>query len=192
MSKDKLPPEMKIKLLIEHRPWETESDEVKWVHERSGYKCMVRRHPEFLHLCGYVGVPYGHIWYAETYSDDRNGPPQPQVHGGLTFTGRMAETKGRAVWWLGFDCAHAGDLSPGVVMQLLKHGDNPHTPRLFEEYRTIEFATAECNKLADQLRTMHEDWTCLNVLQTAKDAMRMGVPMSTMFKRKANNVRRKR
>lgn len=53
--------------------------------------------------CGYVGIPYTHPWFGRDY-DDIN--PRPRVHGGLTHA-----QPGTALgeWWIGFDCAHAGD-----------------------------------------------------------------------------------
>lgn len=74
------------------------------------------------HWCGYVGVPEGHPLFGQGDSDGLFA-----VHGGITFAGACQEDKehgvchaplpGRPekVWWLGFDCAHAGDLMPGHV-----------------------------------------------------------------------------
>lgn len=65
------------------------------------------------------------------------------VHGGLTYSGERApssEIKG--LWWLGFDCAHAGDLSP------------EYGTRGFARdgvYRNIAYVEAECASLAKQL-----------------------------------------
>lgn len=175
-------PELKIKLLIEHRPWETEPDRLDWVHEPTRYKCKIRRHAYSLHLNGYVGIPYGHVWYRQDYND--TNVPQPGVHGGVTFTGRMPETKGRAVWWVGFDCGHASDLSPGVVMQLLntKYEGTAHL-HLFDlfdeytEYRDMDYVRNQCNALADGLYRLNEDYTLARVMLAAQ---------------KANNVRGKK
>lgn len=49
------------------------------------------------------------------------------------------------VWWLGFDCAHAGDLVPGMrrlLRGLIHDGD---------VYRTLDYVKNECRHLAQQL-----------------------------------------
>lgn len=53
--------------------------------------------------CGYVRVPAGHPWHGKDYDAVE---PYPDVHGGLTFA--RPDTSDLS-WWLGFDCAHAGD-----------------------------------------------------------------------------------
>jgi hypothetical protein len=186
-------PELKIKLLIEHRPWETEPDKLDWVHEPTRYKCKIRRHHYSLHLNGYVGIPYGHVWYGQNYNDTTL--PEPGVHGGVTFTGRMLETKGRAVWWVGFDCGHASDMSPGVVMQLLntKYEDTA-TLHLFDkytEYRDIDYVRNQCNTLAENLYRLNEEDTVARVMLAAQIAARTGESVSSVLKQ-ANNVRRKK
>jgi len=52
------------------------------------------------------------------------------------------------VWWLGFDCAHAGDLSPQMVAYL-----SPRMPSLHREevYRNVAYVTEQCAELAAQL-----------------------------------------
>lgn len=182
-------PELKIKLLIEHRPWETEPDRLDWVHEPTRYKCKIKRHPDFFHLNGYVGVPYGHVWYGQSYND--TNVPQPGVHGGVTFTGRMPETKGRAVWWVGFDCGHAGDMSPGILMKLMDI-DFDTTGRLYlEEYRDIDYVRNQCNALAYGLYQLNEDNTLARVMLAAQKAARTGESVSSVLKQ-TNNVRRKK
>lgn len=183
-------PEHKLKLLVAHRPWETEPDHEEWVHTPTRYKCKIRRHPSFLHWCGYVGIPYGHAWYGNSY-DDETKLPQPQVHGGVTFSGRMLDTKGRAVWWLGFDCGHSGDMSPGILMKLMDVEYDP-TSRLYgEEYRDIAYVRNECNLLATSLYRIDEEHTTVRVMMAAQKAAREGVPLSAVLKR-SNNVRRKK
>lgn len=54
-------------------------------------------------------------WWAsierpEDYSDHLNA--QIEVHGGVTFTDRLAGL-GLEGWWIGFDCAHLGDEERG-------------------------------------------------------------------------------
>ena len=42
-DQDLVPAEEKLKLLFEHRPWETEPDEAEWVDGPTKYKCRILR-----------------------------------------------------------------------------------------------------------------------------------------------------
>lgn len=72
-----------------------------------GYEYVVA-HNGLGYRVGYVKIPEGHPWFAVHYDDI-----DAQVHGGLTYSayGYCEETGGakRDEWWIGFDCAHAGD-----------------------------------------------------------------------------------
>ncbi len=37
-------------------PWQKEVDELRWIDKSTGYVCLILRHQECGHLCGYVGV----------------------------------------------------------------------------------------------------------------------------------------
>lgn len=65
------------------------------------------------------------------------------VHGGITWADNRLpwEDKTPTGWWLGFDCAHDGDLSPGYENRFSSDG----------EYRDIEYVKAECESLASQI-----------------------------------------
>lgn len=55
------------------------------------------------------------------------------------------------VWWFGFDCAHAGDLMPGINAVLAEIG-SPSLPRYGDEtYRDVAYVAGECARLAQQL-----------------------------------------
>jgi hypothetical protein len=104
-------------------PWDTEPDRVLW---RDGdIVCLARRSMNLGAWCGYVGVGPNHPWQALSYERlDR----RVSVHGGLTYakacqpeqrdgcefgichTPEAGETD--HIWWVGFDCAHAGDRVP--------------------------------------------------------------------------------
>lgn len=119
------------------QPWTTEPNEKKWRTE-AGFPAFIKRHPQLLHLCGYIGVPSEHPWYAVEYDAIS---PYPDVHGGLTYSEYTAPTsKPDGLWWVGFDCAHLGDLSPGMSYQYF---DNAR-------YRDMGFVIAECESLAAQ------------------------------------------
>jgi hypothetical protein len=100
-----------------------EPDKVQWTDELSGLPCMIRRHPRHGIWCGYVGVDETHPLYKQSYewgydhADVRvdvnfaslchdNGNPESDI------CHVPAPGESDAVWWFGFDCGHAGMLSP--------------------------------------------------------------------------------
>jgi hypothetical protein len=74
------------------------------------------------------------------------------VHGGLSFSGHFGLL--RHWWFFGFDCGHAGDLSPGFVHLLESTGfDSAHLRLIegFRTYRTCDYVRHECITLAEQI-----------------------------------------
>lgn len=138
----------------ERGPWDDEPDKIQWPDEATGLPCLIVRGPVGA-LCGYVGVPAGHPWHGVDWDGVE---PYPAVHGGLTFAGACShedrawsichDPGGGAddVWWLGFDCAHAGDYtsmsSPARVRRLFPH--------LGDTYRPIAYVRGQVTKLARQ------------------------------------------
>jgi hypothetical protein len=140
-------------------PWKSEPDKAQWIDAATGLDCLIHRGPSGA-LCGYVGVPPGHRFHGSDYSavlfDTEDGDSSyPEVHGGLTFSDSCAETTredGRGichipepgrpadVWWLGFDCAHSGDLCPSYDRSW-EYGT----------YRDLEYVKREVESLARQL-----------------------------------------
>jgi hypothetical protein len=124
-------------------PWQAEPDRVEWRH--AGYPCLMIRHDTYGHWCGYVGVPETHPDYGKDYDE-----PEVEVHGGLTYAracrGDVCHVpepgESDHVWWFGFDCAHAWDISPGLRLG----GMLPEST-----YRDLPYVKAETNKLAEQL-----------------------------------------
>lgn len=144
-------------------PWNTEPDKAQWVDNKTGLDCLIVRHTERGHLCGYVGVPEGHKCFGKAWGDPEI--MDLEVHGGITFGSECAENSadghgichipepGRpeTVWWLGFDMAHGGDYSPGVGSLI------PYFPRFAGEeldYKDVRFVTHQCERLAAQLKEM--------------------------------------
>lgn len=131
-------------------PWNDEVNRKNWQH--NGLDCMILRHPRALHLCGYVGVPKGHPLHGKGYSELYDKDIDLEVHGGLTYSegcqGHICHQKegNDNTWWFGFDCAHAGDRSPGY-----QYDENVST---YERYRDIQYVETETNRLADQLAVM--------------------------------------
>lgn len=137
-------------------PWQSEPDKLQWADETTGLPCLIKRNNAGA-LCGYVGVPENHPWYGLGYSDIE---PYPDVHGDLTYAdhcqdGPEAQTichvpepgEPDNVWWLGFDCAHAGDVMPAYAERF----SFPSFPG--DSYKTVDYVRAECASLA--LATLH-------------------------------------
>jgi hypothetical protein len=111
----------------------------QWVviHNGMGYRC------------GYLRIPTGHPWHG-TGTDCSDDTCSADVHGGITFAEADVPCDAPGVddaWWLGFDCAHAGDQPdfdlPGT------HDSYEHLFR-YGVVRTQEYVEAECRKLAEQ------------------------------------------
>ena len=128
-------------------PWHEEPDYVEL--SILGFDCIIRRvgvldHEGYIqdYLCGYVGVAISHPWFKKDYQD---GPYDwVDVHGGITFTDFMSKDK--TIWYVGFDCAHLGDLIPGREEQFFEHSI----------YRSIDYVYSEVEKLAIQARKAKE------------------------------------
>ena len=131
-------------------PWDDECDRDSWTDEATGLPCIIKRHPRSGHWCGYVGLPAGHPWRDLPLATDGGGP---EVHWGVTYQGdcdgdpingvcHVAEPgHPDDVQWIGFDCAHSGDLSPGYAKQFQDWDD---------EYRREGYVRAECASMARQ------------------------------------------
>jgi len=138
-------------------PWNTEPDHDVWVDELTDLDCMINRGPSGA-WCGYVGIGPDHPWHGKNWADLED---DINVHGGLTYSEACQEggeichvpEPGREhdIWWLGFDCAHCGDLSPAFAHRYREWGITTHR---HEMYKTRDYATAEVSRLATQLAVM--------------------------------------
>lgn len=133
------------------RPWDNEPNHVMFMSE-AGYICEIKRHPTLKHLNGYIYIPFGHPDYGKTYHDLHGYgdggmyEDAPDVHGGWTYSHDGGDDDGAKFTIFGFDCGHAGDLSPGMAdMQF--EGDI---------YRDIAFVTAQLERAAEQFRQRKE------------------------------------
>jgi hypothetical protein len=144
-------------------PWDDEPDRVDFVH--AGFACLLHRGP-LGHWCGYVGVPREHPAYGQSYD-----AADVDVHGGLTYANRCAGAICHVpapgmpddVWWLGFDCGHAGDYTPsmgrwwgtGYPFPDAKYDHDVAMAAVedwtIEKYRTVAYVRAETERLATQL-----------------------------------------
>lgn len=130
-------------------PWDGEPDGLVW-ESSHGFRCALARGPTGA-WCGYVALKENHPLFGVAYHE-----VEVKVHGGLTF-GEILPDK---LWALGFDCAHSFDLVPFMPLHLdpmkwitgfldsaleLEPGDDTSC------YRTMEWAKAETERLAEQL-----------------------------------------
>lgn len=127
-------------------PWENEVDRLEWIDLMTGLPCLILRHKDSGHLCGYVGVHQKHPFFGKPYDD-----VDVKVHGGLTFSARcyghddddVCHDSLEEAWWFGFDCAHCFDFRPSTTKYRAQE------PR--EVYRDISFVQHQCKSLARQL-----------------------------------------
>jgi hypothetical protein len=143
-------------------PWDDEPDKVHWIDADTDLDCLIVRGPSGS-LCGYVAVPPGHPWHGLGY-----GSVDVHVHGGLTFADSCHESTdgeghgichvplpGRPhdVWWLGFDCAHAFDVTPyWASLEAHEPSLRVRVPADYRgAYRTLDYVKNECRLLARQV-----------------------------------------
>ncbi len=83
-------------------PWSNQPDSE--VFDHAGLTCMVRKHPVYLHMQGYVGVPTGHPLFGN--EDFQMAEDDEGFREEITYHGHLDEDRG--VWWFGVDGAHNG------------------------------------------------------------------------------------
>jgi len=132
--------------------------------------------------CGYVKIPATHYLYGKSYSEQlpitlkqlknerigkrgiiplfcafRTKPDDRismdllfNVHGGITFSGRLDKKRG---WWVGFDCAHAGDAKDISLMDKENKmlNEKYHLNFAGDVIRTTGYVERECKNLIDQI-----------------------------------------
>jgi hypothetical protein len=143
-------------------PWVGEPDKAEWTDEKTGYPCLALRNPVLGNWCGYVGVRPGHSCYGDPYDK-----VDAYAHGGLTYSQRSPgpQDADDALWWFGFDCAHALDLIPFLENSPFKKQIEAAMPRQLREvikrmpmlrdtYRTLAYVKDQCERLAAQLKAL--------------------------------------
>jgi hypothetical protein len=158
-------------------PWMSEPHQVHWVDPYSNYDCVVKRHPRFGNLNGYVGVNNLHWLHGVEYTEiDRYEPIEEDpyahlqiyVHGGLTHTGGMPpygeplitfpnRASVDTLWWFGFDTAHAGDFMPGMQAMLDSLEGMPTPPTNSpcpDIYKPLSYVMEQCRELARKLKDL--------------------------------------
>ena len=127
------------------------------------YSFLILKNDTLGTLCGYVGIPESHIFYRKHYNqylDEcsdyivyRKGEGQSSiesllsVHGGVTFTGNTLEGMDPHLWYIGFDCAHAGDLILYLPLNIRSWDD---------VFRDEIYVMKELESLLEQLKMIQE------------------------------------
>ncbi len=123
--------------------WEDEPDLIAWRYRELA--CVIRRVDFTGSLCGYVRLPNGHPYYGRSL---RQVSRLLEAHGGVTFAG-FGPTPG---WWIGFDAAHAFDVSPRLAAKMRALlGPPPGGLDYLISYKTIGYVRREIESLADQI-----------------------------------------
>lgn len=133
-------------------PWSDEPD--RWEGEHEGFPLLALRN-QMGAWCGYAAMPLGHPWHGKDAFRDVD----VDVHGGLTYgdkcSGNICHVPKPGepddVWWLGFDCNHSGDVSPGMEAMEGEHWwlrAREH----FASYKSLDYVQRECQRLAEQAK----------------------------------------
>ena len=91
------------------------------------------------HPCGYVSIPKNHPFYGKSYWDIED---QIEVHGGLTFSGKLHGFEGL---WFGWDYMHAGDYTY-----------MPIYVSITDKRWTTQEVVDECLRVIEQFRSFEE------------------------------------
>lgn len=127
------------------KPWhqfKLENPDGFYAKEYSDHTFIVYQHELSGHLNGYVLLNPEDI--VEDIMDI-------ECHGGITFEGNLAEIiPVQAGNWIGFDCAHYGDLTPLAEERLALAGFDFGISS-DEIWRTPDFVEENCKRIIDQL-----------------------------------------
>lgn len=154
---------------IKNKVWENEGKTYSFIDGETNYSCFIYRHPRYGHLCGYVDIPSIHPLFgidkASSIFDVITF--NVEVHGGISFTGRLENHYNNKElpdylddehdWLIGFDCNHENDYAP-----FRPYYDETMLIEFDMEYRTMGYVVDECRKLASQLKKL-EDFDLRNL-----------------------------
>lgn len=108
----------------------------------------------------YVLVPNWHKVFEVDYNDI-----EIKCHGGLTYGSHNLLDKEFSGWWIGFDCAHAGDTRDIETQRKYFSNDKQDSYLFMLNYMTgnyssygtiksLDFCISECKNIIDQLKEM--------------------------------------
>ena len=150
-------------------PWVDEPDELIWTDKNTGYDLAIARN-SLGNLCGYVCVnknkfyPFKNGIKAVRKENIVNKTFNIKEieklyspHGGVTYIEsylrlhNFSEVSGR-YYWIGFDCAHWGDLVPGLISILNNSEFNQKHDTDFSTYRDVSYVKKQCELLAKEIK----------------------------------------
>lgn len=155
-------------------PWKDEPDFVEYIHEETGYLIRARRHPDYGHVNGYVGVPVNHGAWLFYAGHELPSFVQDAAYCDITLfvstvgcdeIGFGPTHDGRDWMLIGFDTAHVDDIAP--VAMVRGDGPFPEVPsvksigevsggwgRRGRTYKTFQFVLQHCELMATALSYM--------------------------------------
>jgi hypothetical protein len=131
--------------------WDNEPDQLWWIDDKTQLACLVRR-SLMGDFCGYVGVSEAHFLH--------NIEPEPGlISHQWTVTAGQLGAEGTDfpddLWWFGFRCGQALDLTPAARAQLGLCAEMAEIfeekPPLVDKYCNIQCAAEQVNQLANRL-----------------------------------------
>jgi hypothetical protein len=136
-------------------PWKLEPDRLEFIHEN--LKCLILRSPSGA-LCGYVSVPQGHPLY-----ENEKECFSLECHGGVTFCNygdkqkdfRPMTYQKNKLWWIGFDCAHAGDLCPVTEALLMKYDTTLYDSAYLQTYKDFDYVKDQIKNMVKQIKELY-------------------------------------
>jgi hypothetical protein len=140
--------------------WQDEPDKRQWTDEATGLPCLIVRHPLHGHLCGYVGVSEGHPAFGVSPSSLGLDSGHGGVNYGEYCAGLICHEvepgENDRVYWLGFDCGHVWDFSPGHEAQMKAAGlpGVGRSSRFSGVYRDLQYVTCCVHQLAAELKAI--------------------------------------
>lgn len=127
------------------KPWyqfKQENPDGFYAKEASNHTFVIYQHPIGGHLNGYVLL---------NEDDHIEDIMDIECHGGITFEGNLAEIiPVQAGNWIGFDCAHFGDLTPFYKEKLAALGFDSSLS-IGGIWRDQKFVEDNCKQIIDQL-----------------------------------------
>jgi len=127
------------------------SEGIRYEFKEQGLKCVILRGP-MLQWNGFVGIPESHPLYGYNYFQKRKkeGAPEEllEVYGGITYSAdSLPDFLPDGLWYFGFDCGHAHDYLPLILL----------TDRDLTDYKTRAFVESETRRLARRLKELAEE-----------------------------------
>lgn len=156
-------------------PWMDEPDRVEF--QAYGLDCLLVRNHSMFQWCGYVGVSLDHpnvkrlvkkklklSSHEKEYLEDEED--DLEVHGGITyreecnhFICHITEKEDK-LFWFGFDCAHFGDMVPGMdlnMRQIRKLPDYPPEAKEMDAKLTGLLKELNANQSSFNINTHYRD-----------------------------------